>query len=158
MNQPTAEQALRQLESLVGEWIVEAKWPNGEPWPGGGRIIFEWLASGAHLLQRGTVELPQARQYLYHRMRRGERDVLPAVLRRARRLPRLSDDHRQRRVEALAGGRAVSQRFIGTFSDDGNMITGRWEIAKGGTNYTTDFDLIYRRVSDVPVDRRAGGS
>jgi hypothetical protein len=34
----------------------------------------------------------------------------------------------------------------GTFRDDGNMITGRWEIAEDGTNYTTDFDLIYRRV------------
>ncbi|HEX2401737.1 MAG TPA: hypothetical protein VHJ79_17395, partial [Mycobacterium sp.] len=27
MDQPTAEQALRQLEPLVGEWTVEAKWP-----------------------------------------------------------------------------------------------------------------------------------
>lgn len=49
-------------------------------------------------------------------------------------------------MEALAGGRAVLQRFTATLSDDGNTITGRWEIAEDGTNYTTDFDLIYRRV------------
>ena len=50
MDQPTAEQALRQLEPLVGEWTFEAKLPHGEPWPGGGRVSFEWHASGAHLL------------------------------------------------------------------------------------------------------------
>ena len=60
MDQPTAEQALRQLEPLVGEWTLEAKWPDGEPWPGGGRVTFEWHASGAHLLERGTAELPEA--------------------------------------------------------------------------------------------------
>jgi hypothetical protein len=43
-------------------------------------------------------------------------------------------------------GEPFSQRFTATFSDDGNRITGRWEIAEDGTNYTTDFDLTYRRV------------
>src|SRR5919106_6104179 len=60
MDQPTAEQALRQLEPLVGEWTFEAKWPNGEPWPGGGKLTFEWHDSGAHLIQRGTAEHPEA--------------------------------------------------------------------------------------------------
>jgi hypothetical protein len=43
MDQPTAEQALRQLEPLVGEWTLEAKWPDGKPWPGGGRVTVEWI-------------------------------------------------------------------------------------------------------------------
>ena len=60
MDQPTAEQALMQLEPLVGEWTVEAKWPNGESWPGGGKITFEWHASGAHLVERATIDLPEA--------------------------------------------------------------------------------------------------
>jgi hypothetical protein len=60
MDQPTAEQALRRLEPLVGEWTFEAKWPSGKPWPGGGRVTFEWHASGAHVVQRATAELPEA--------------------------------------------------------------------------------------------------
>ncbi|HEX8771382.1 MAG TPA: hypothetical protein VF711_11500 [Acidimicrobiales bacterium] len=36
------------------------RWPDGEAWPGGGRVTFEWHASGAHLVERGTVELPEA--------------------------------------------------------------------------------------------------
>ena len=43
-------------------------------------------------------------------------------------------------------GEPFSQRFTATLSDDGKTITGRWEIAEDGTNDTTDFDLIYRRV------------
>lgn len=36
MDQPTAEQALRRLDPLVGELTFEAKFPEGDPWPGGG--------------------------------------------------------------------------------------------------------------------------
>lgn len=37
-------------------------------------------------------------------------------------------------------------RSLQRFSDDGNTITGHWEIAEDGTNYTTDFDLTFSRV------------
>jgi hypothetical protein len=60
MDQPTAVQVLRQLEPLAGEWTSEATRPDPEPWPGGGRVTFEWLASGAHLVERGTAELSEA--------------------------------------------------------------------------------------------------
>ncbi|WP_426247376.1 hypothetical protein [Nocardioides sp. LHG3406-4] len=39
-----------------------------------------------------------------------------------------------------------SQRFTGTFSDDGDTIRARWEIAEGHETYVTDFDLVYTRV------------
>jgi hypothetical protein len=39
------------------------------------------------------------------------------------------------------------QRFMGTFSDDGNNISGRWEKALDGSNWEIDFDLTYRKVS-----------
>ena len=32
-----------------------------------------------------------------------------------------------------------------SFSDDGDTITGRWEIAEDGASFATDFDLVYRR-------------
>jgi hypothetical protein len=53
-------------------------------------------------------------------------------------------DCAQRRKERFE---PFSQRFTGTFSEDGNTITGRWEIAEDGADFTTDFDLIYRRVA-----------
>jgi hypothetical protein len=36
MDQPTAEAALKRLAPLVGEWTLEARGADGEPWPGGG--------------------------------------------------------------------------------------------------------------------------
>ena len=60
MRQPTAEDALGMLEPLVGEWTLEGSPPGGELWPGGGRSTFEWHPSGAHLMQRTVVELPEA--------------------------------------------------------------------------------------------------
>jgi hypothetical protein len=60
MDQPTAERALKRLEPLVGEWTLEARPPDGEPWPGSGRAIFEWHQSGAHLVVRSTVDMPDA--------------------------------------------------------------------------------------------------
>lgn len=60
MDQPTAELALRELDPLVGRVDRGGEMADGEPWPGGGRVTFEWQASGAHLLDRGTADLPEA--------------------------------------------------------------------------------------------------
>jgi len=47
-------------------------------------------------------------------------------------------------------GEPFSQRFKATLSEDGNTITGRWEIAEDGTTYATDLDLIFRRMGAEP--------
>ena len=39
------------------------------------------------------------------------------------------------------------QRWTGTFSPDGNTITGRWEICHDGTTWEPDFDLRWERVA-----------
>jgi hypothetical protein len=147
MGQPTAEQALRRLEPLVGEWNIEARWPDGEPWPGGGTVTFEWHASGAHLVQRGTVGLPEAPDNVsiiggdaangtYVQLYSDERGVCRVYE------MTIGDGEWSLRRE----GEPFAQRFTATFSDDGNMITGRWEIAEDGAAYRTDFELVYRRV------------
>ena len=147
MDQPTAEQALRQLEPLVGEWTVEATWPDGKSWPGGGRATFEWHASGAHLLERGTAELPEAPDNVsiigcdaangtYFQLYSDERGVC--------RVYEMSIGNGEWKL--WREGEPFPQRFFATISDDGNTIAGRWDKAEDGTNYTTDFHLTYRRI------------
>jgi hypothetical protein len=147
MDQPTAEEALRRLEPLVGTWTIEATWPDGTAWPGGGRVTFEWHASGAHLVEHGTAELAEAPENLsiigcdgangtYTQLYTDERGVC--------RIYSMSIDEREWRL--WREGEPFAQRFVGTFSDDGSTITGRWEIAEDGTTFVTDFDLVYRRV------------
>jgi hypothetical protein len=151
MDQPTAEQALRELESLVGEWTMEAKWPDGEAWQGGGRVTFEWHASRAHLVERGTVELPEAPDNV---------SIIGCDAANGTYFQLYSDDRGVCRVYEMSigngewklwrEGEPFAQRYTGTFSEDGNTITGRWEIAEDGANYVTDFDLIYRKVDTEP--------
>ena len=62
MDQPTAEEALKRLEPLVGEWTHEAKPPDGPPWPGEARATIEWHDSGAHLVARSTAKAGAHRQ------------------------------------------------------------------------------------------------
>jgi hypothetical protein len=147
VDQPTAEEALGKLERLVGEWTVEARWPAGEPWPGGGRVTFEWHDSRAHLIERTTIELPEAPDSIaiigcdaangsYFQLYSDERGVCRIYQ------MSISDDE----WTLWREGEPFSQRFTARISDDANTITGRWEIAEDFTHYTTDFDLIYRRV------------
>src|SRR5688572_5554494 len=60
MSESTNTAARARLEALIGEWTLEAGPPGGPPWPGEGRVTFEWLGDAALLVQRWHVEEPQA--------------------------------------------------------------------------------------------------
>src|SRR6266545_3553736 len=147
MDQPTAEHALRQLEPLVGEWTFEAKWlaesrggaAEGSPssdTPRGG--------TPAPACDGGAPEAPDNVSIIgcdpangtYFQVYSDERGVC--------RIYEMSIG--DGRWKLWRDGEPFPQRFTATISDDGTTITGRWEKAEDGTNYTTDFDLTYRRV------------
>jgi hypothetical protein len=146
MEQPTAEQALRALELLVGEWAVEAKGPDGQAWPGAGRASFRWHPSHAHLVQRTAIDVPgapdstsvigcDAANGTYVQLYSDERGVC--------RIYTMHIDGRQWTLQRE--GDPFPQRFIGTISDDAHTITGRWEKAENGAEFTVDFYLTYRK-------------
>lgn len=147
MDQATAEQALRRLDPLVGEWTLEARSADGETWPGGGTATFEWHQSGAHLVQRATVELPQAPNSVC---------VIGCDAANGTYVQLYSDERGVCRVYGMSigdgewrlwrEGDPFAQRFVGTFSDDGRTIDGRWELAEDGDDWRTDFHLVYRKV------------
>ena len=146
MDQPTAQQALKKLEPLVGEWILEARPPGGEPWQGGGRSTMEWHPSGAHLIQRTTIELAEAPNSL---------SIMGCDAGNGTYFQLYSDDRGVCRIYEMSIGESewrlwregepFDQRFIATISQDGNTISGRWEKSEDGTSFTTDFELVYRR-------------
>ena len=147
MKQPTAEKALAELGRLVGEWALEAIPPSGEPWPGEARSTIEWLDSDAHIIQRSTIEMPEAPNGI---------SVMGCDAANGTYYQLYSDDRGVCRVYEMSigadgwrlwrEGDPFPQRFTSTFEDDGDTIAGRWEKAEDGTTYETDFDLIYRRV------------
>ena len=148
MKQPTAEESLRALERLVGEWTVEAMWPGGERWPGGGRVTFQWHDSRAHLIQRMTIDLPEAPDSV---------SVIGCDAANGTYFQLYSDERGVCRVYAMSitdqewklwrSGEPFAQRFTAALSDNGNTIRGRWEASMDGLDYRTDFHVIYRRAA-----------
>ena len=147
MDQPTAEKALKELAPLVGEWTLEAIPPGGEPWPGEAWATFEWYDSRAHLVGRSTVEMPEAPDAI---------SIMGCDAANGTYFQLYSDDRGVCRVYEMSigdgewrlwrEGEPFAQRFTARFEDAGDTIVGRWETTEDGTNYETDFDLIYRRV------------
>ena len=146
MDQSTAKKALEEMEVLVGEWRLEAVPPGGEPWPGEARSAFEWMEGGQLLLQRSTVELPEAPDGVC---------VYGCDAANGTYYQLYSDDRGVCRVYGMSigdgewklwrEGEPFAQRFAATISEDGNTIRGRWELNEGD-GWKTDFDLTYRRV------------
>ena len=149
IDQPTAEQALRELDVLVGEWSQQATPPGGEPWPGEATVTFEWLeGSDRRLLdERSTVEMPEAPDGVC---------VIGCDAANGTYFQLYTDDRGVCRVYEMSigdgewklwrEGEPFSQRFTAKISDDGNTIDGRWEVNEGD-GWKTDFDLLFTRVS-----------
>ena len=142
-----------RLDVLVGEWEIDAHWLAG------GRAKFEWIEDGAFLLQRAEAELPDDAAP-------GLVENFPFPIRTVIGL----DDFSQTFSYLYTDGRGVSrvaqmtlegrewkiwdradeeffQRFIGTLSEDGNQIRGRWERSSDGDEWELDFEISYSKVS-----------
>jgi hypothetical protein len=146
-----SDEAIERLEPFLGTWSVEAIMPQAPPTDLRGHVTFEWMPSGGFLVQRWEVPFPDAPDglavigfhpdrgiYLQHYFdSRGvarvyEMDFADGVWTLSRSAPDFSPlDFRQ--------------RWRATFSQDGNTITGRWEICHDGTTWEHDFDLRYER-------------
>jgi hypothetical protein len=147
VKQRTAEEALKRLEPLVGEWRVTATQAGGEPWPGEGRSTFEWHESGAHLVARSTVDIagvPDAVSIIGCDAANGTYVQLYSDERGVCRVYQMSIGDGEWRL--WREGAPFPQRFTARFEDGGRRIVGRWEKAEDGSTYTTDFDLVYTRV------------
>jgi hypothetical protein len=143
------ERALRRLDLLVGEWVVEAEFPGQAV--AAGRSVFEWALDGQFLVQRTeapnpapdstsivSVE-PETGAYTQHHF-----DARGVV-----RLYEMTFDGRVwqlLREEEDFSPLSFRQRFTGRPSADGDTIHGVWEQSKvGSAQWETDFALTYRR-------------
>ena len=145
-----------RLEPLIGQWSMAMVMP-GEETPGelpdvGARVTFEWMGEKAFVLQRWTVPIPGAPDGLA---------VIGWDERRGTFLQHYFDERGVARVYEMSfdiglwklerrkkdfSSFEFSQRFTGTFTDDGKRIEGTWEIAHDHMRWEKDFNLIYTRV------------
>ncbi len=109
--------------------------------------MFEWLEGGAFLVVHSDSE--QA-EFPTSTMIIGADDTIEAYCvlyfdsRSVSRVYQMSVRDGVWKLWREAPG--FSQRFTGTFSDDGRTITGRWEKSTDGLQWEHDFDLTYTKV------------
>ncbi len=152
-------QALARLGVFVGEWVLVARFPGGQPVPSNAgedgpqaRSRFEWALDGQFLLQRTEVPVPEAP---------GSLTIVSADLETGAYTQHYYDSRGVVRLYAMTFADGVwtlmrespdfsplhfCQRFTGTFSQDGNTISGAWDKRLDGTGWEHDFDLTYRRI------------
>jgi hypothetical protein len=154
-----ASEALARLDVFVGEWVVEARFPGDQPVPAGTgtegpqvRSRFEWALDRQFLLQRTEIPIPEVPDSL---------TIVGVDLQSGEYTQHYFDSRGVARLYAMTLAAGVwtltrespdftplhfSQRFTGTFSEDGNTIAGAWELSRGGAGWEHDFALTYRRV------------
>ena len=123
IDQPTAQDALKRLEPLLGEWALEATSPDGDRWPGEGRATFQWHESRAHLLARTSVAVPGAPDAI---------SIIGCDAANGTYFQLYSDDRGVCRVYEMSigggewklwrDGEPFPQRFTATISEDGKTI------------------------------------
>jgi hypothetical protein len=149
----TSGVSLEALEPLVGEWSILASFGEEPPADVGARATFEWLPGRQFLVERWAVPVPEApdgiaiigadpeRQgnYLQHYF--DSRGVA-----RVYRMSLEDGTWKLWRDEPDFTALDFSQRYTGTFGDDGTTIAGAWEICHDGRTWEHDFDLTYHRL------------
>ena len=163
------------LEQLIGKWSMAASFDGAPPIEeqlasGAATVSFEWMAGKEFVIQRwaapdlgpdGVAVIgadPESDGFLQHYFdQRGVARVYKMTLD--------SGEWKLWREEADFSPLSFSQRFAGTFTDDGNRIEGTWErTAEEGESqevrsaegkvvpveeadaWIRDFDLVYGRV------------
>ena len=142
--------ALERLGVLAGEWNVEMSSMSFHPDPSAvvhWHISFEWLEGGIFMIQREdglSPEVPRGTWIIGPDDAAGTYCVLHYDSRGVSRIYQMSLDDSTWKIWRDFPG--FSQRFTGTFNEDGKTITARWEKLSDGLKWEHDFDLTYTKV------------
>jgi hypothetical protein len=141
--------ALDQLAPFIGEWDIEISSMSFREDPSAverGHSSFTWLEAGAFLLQHSEIsasDFPRSVAVMGPDEEAGIYSMLYSDSRGVSRIYRMT----------FSGGiwtlwrdfPGFSQRFQGTFSEDGRIITAYWERSSDGSSWERDFDVTYTK-------------
>jgi hypothetical protein len=138
---------IQELAAFVGRWELAVDLPGAQDVRGD--VTFESM--GELLIERAVIPVPEAP------------DSCSIIMDHAGGLTQHYFDSRgvARQYEMTFDGHTWTlertkpdlsplefcQRYIGTFSADGNVIDGEWQTSADGTDWARDFRLTYRRLA-----------
>ena len=138
--------ALTPFGVLVGEWDTVGSHP-ALPDTLHGRASFEWIEGGAFLMMHSDVDEPSVPSAIAIL---GSDDVKDEYF-----MVYFDERGVSRKYEmSLRGGLwkiwrdapKFSQRFTGTFADEGRTIIGVWELCEDDVNWRRDLEMTYTRI------------
>ncbi len=145
MERQAQDPQLAGFDAFVGGWTTEATHPAVPNTVVHGEAEFEWLEGGRFLINRArndhpdfpdsisVIGLVDERIAMYYFDSRGVHRVYETIVSGG--VWHISRD---------APG--FSQRFKGTFSEDGNAITGLFQLSRDDSTWNDDLAITYRRV------------
>ena len=142
--------ALYELTRFIGEWNLEITSMSFQEDASAvvrGRSSFSWLESGAFLIQHSEIpdsDFPRSTSVMGPDDEAGTYRMLYYDSRGVSRIYRMTSSGGIWTLWRDFPG--FSQRFHGTFSEDGRTITAYWEKSTDSSNWEHDFDLTYTRV------------
>jgi len=142
--------ALDQLAPFIGEWDIEITSMSFNPDPSAvvrGHSSFAWLEGGAFLIQHSEISASDFPRSIAVMGADDEAETFRMLYYDSRGVSRI---YRM----TFSGGiwtmwrefPGFSQRFHGTFSEDGKIITAGWENSSDGSNWQHDFALTYTKI------------
>jgi len=152
---------LQHFSRLIGTWTTEATHPMMPGVIVHGTTTFEWLEGERFLIVRSDTDhpdFPGAISIVGHmdtdRVSEGSASLPDEAgdgplrihyfdTRGVFRVQETSIDDTAWRWERIVPG--FSQRFTGTFTDDGNTIDGMCELRRDDVHWKDDLKIVYRR-------------
>ena len=144
---------MERLRPFVGRWVLSADFPRAGNAKGiAGHATFEWDLDGRFLLQRTTLELPEAPDTLaVIAPDAAGGDGFTQHYFDSRGVVRLYEMTFDGRIWTLARDKPdfsplnFAQRFTGELSPSGDRIDGHWDITNDAGEYMLDIELTYTR-------------
>jgi hypothetical protein len=154
-----SESELKSLGRLVGTWSTEATHPALPGIVVHGQAEIEWLEGQQFLIQRSRQDHPDFPSSISV-IGTMEQDRVSGGASRAqssagpltmhyfdergvfRRYETAIDETAWRLVREAPG---FSQRFVGTFTDNGHTVSGLWQLCRDDVQWTDDLRITYRR-------------
>jgi hypothetical protein len=152
MAQHAENPAIERLAVFVSEWSMAAEFKDVAPADLGARVVFEWMPGKRFLIERWEFPVPDAPD--------GIAIIGADPESEGNFLQHYFDSRGVARVYNMSFSDGIwrlwrdspdfspldfSQRYTGTFADEGKTISGAWEICHDGTTWEHDFTLTYTK-------------
>jgi hypothetical protein len=145
--------AVERLGMFVGEWHIEITSMSFEADKTAvvrGHASFEWTEDGTFLMQHSEVsnsDFPRITSIIGPDDAAGTYCMLYSDSRGVSRIYQMSLSGNEWKL--WRDFPEFSQRFIATWSEDGNTIAGRWEQSSDGSSWKLDFNETYSKVKST---------